>query len=227
MFERFKHRSREKERLDTGDYTPEEYALWEKEMRYIHAWFGEERAIKASLLRAVISHPADTVSVLDVGAGTGNLLSKLKGWTSGSRVLLTGVETSMDAVIAMRSKGLDACMADGLRLPFSDDSFDYAYCSLLLHHLDEADAVALLKEMGRVVRKRLYAFDLNRHPTAYYAYQIFGRFLLQPFTLEDGALSIMRSYTPDEMLDLARQAGLSEVQVERSKLNRLILSATS
>ena len=33
MFEKFRHRSHELERLDTGDYTADEYARWQREMR--------------------------------------------------------------------------------------------------------------------------------------------------------------------------------------------------
>jgi ubiquinone/menaquinone biosynthesis C-methylase UbiE len=226
MFERFKHRSTEKERLDTGDYTPAEYALWQKEMRYIHGWFGEERAMRSSMLPAIADLRQDRVSVLDVGAGSGSLLSKLTEWIPGRSLSLTGVEMSLDAARSIKSHALQACIADGLQLPFSDGSFDYAYCTLLLHHLDEEDAILLLREMARVSRSGVFVFDLNRDPTSYYAYLIFGRLALQRFTLEDGALSILRSYTADEMMALAMKAGLSNAKVTRSRLNRLILFAT-
>jgi hypothetical protein len=79
--------------------------------------------------------------------------------------------------------------------------------------------------MARVAAKRIYVIDLNRHPTAYYFYKMIGRIFLQKFTLEDGSLSILRSFTFDELTALAESAGLNEIKVERSKVNRLILSA--
>lgn len=67
MFSRFEHRSRELERLDKGEFTPEEYARWQREMRYIHAIFGEERALRNTLLRDIKAGNSTNASVLDVG----------------------------------------------------------------------------------------------------------------------------------------------------------------
>jgi len=114
--------------------------------------------------------------------------------------------------------------ADALKLPFADDSFDYVYCTLLLHHLGDDAAVTLLTEMKRVARKRFYIVDLNREPIAYYAYRAIGWLFLQNLTSDDGALSILRSFRPVELLELAKKAGLHDVRIEHSRLNRLILS---
>ena len=46
--------------------------------------------------------------------------------------------------------GLTVCEGDATRLPFADGEFDVAWCSLVLHHID--DPVAALREMARVVR---------------------------------------------------------------------------
>jgi len=42
---------------------------------------------------------------------------------------------------------------------------------------------------------------------------------------EDGALSILRSFTPAEMLELARRAGLDNARVERHFPYRVVLAA--
>ena len=223
MFDRFKQRSHELERLDTGDYTPAEYRRWQKEMRVIHRVFGEMRALRRTLLRD-LEQTDGPVSVLDVGAGSGELLRKLAKWTAGRKSFFVGVEINEEATLSIRSESIAAVQCDALRLAFSDKSFDFVFCSLFLHHLGDEAAVHLLKEMSRVARKRIYAIDLNRHPTAYYLYKALGSVLLQRFTLEDGALSILRSFTPDELWGIAGSAGLQDVKVEHSRANRLILS---
>ncbi len=224
MFERFKNRSYEFERLDTGDYTPAEYARWHREMWFIHRIFGEIRALKHSLFQTIVADGKAKTSVLDVGAGAGELLAEVRKWTRDREISLVGAEINSDAAGEIRSRNLNAVQCDALRLPFADDSFDYVFCTLFLHHLGDDDAVALLSEMGRVAANRIFVIDLNRHPTPYYFYKIFGRLFLQRFSLEDGALSILRSFTPDEMLTLAGKAGLRGAKVERSRVNRLILS---
>ncbi len=224
MFERFKQRSHEPERLDTGDYTEAEYRHWQREMWFIHRAFGEIRALRNTLFRDLGSGN-DRVSILDVGAGSGELLRQLRKWF-GKRASLTGVEINETAVRSISSGDVAAVLADALKLPFATDSFDAVFCSLFLHHLSDEDAVRLLGEMARVSRGRIYALDLNRNAKAYYLYKFLGRIFLQRLTLEDGALSILRSFTADELRMLAERARLRNVQVETSRVNRLVLSGS-
>lgn len=223
MFPSFAKRSYQLERLDTGDYTPEEYRRWQREMRFIHRIFGELRALRRTLFRD-LEQTHGPVSVLDVGAGSGELLRKLAKCAFGRQIFLAGVEINREATLSIRSETIFAIQADALHLPFADESFDFVFCSLFLHHLGDDAAISLLKEMSRVARERIYVIDLKRDPTAYYLYRVLGRLLLQRFTLEDGALSILRSFKPDELFALAKAAGLEDIKVEHSRANRLILS---
>ena len=225
MLEKFRTRSRELERLDTGDYTPEEYARWQREMWWIHRVFGELRALKHTLLRDIQRRGERNVSVLDVGAGSGELLTELEKWTKGKSSFFVGLEMTSEAAKAIVVNGIAAVQADGRKLPFADHSFDYVCCTLLLHHLDDDAAVTVLAEMRRVANKRIFAVDLNRDPLPYYLYKYLGRLFLQRFTVEDGSLSILRSRTEPELLYLAEKAGLREARVDRYKLNRLVLSS--
>src|SRR5690349_9123535 len=43
----------------------------------------------------------------------------------------------------------------------------------------------------------------------------------------DGALSILRGFKPDELLELAQQAGLNDIWIERHFPSRLVLSAAA
>ena len=224
MFERFATRSRELERLDTGDYSPKEYARWQSEMRVIHRVFGELRALKKTLVAEIFANNADHVSILDVGAGSGELLRLLRKELAAKKIFLAGAELNSDAAASIKKLGSDSLQADAMRLPFDDDSFDYVYCSLFLHHLDDEPAIKMLREMSRVARKKIFVVDLNRSPLAYYFYKIVGSLFLQRFTVEDGALSILRSRPPAELLDLAEQADLKDASVTHSKANRLVLS---
>jgi hypothetical protein len=57
-------------------------------------------------------------------------------------------------------------------------------------------------------------------------YTTIGRlFLHNRLIREDGALSILRSFKPDELLNLARRAGLNNASVERHFPYRLVLAA--
>ena len=224
MFDRFKRRSYDLERLDTGDYTAAEYARWHREMWFIHRIFGEMRALKGSLFKTIEASGKSSVSILDVGAGAGELLSELRKWTADRDAFLVGAEINAAAAAEIRDANINAVRCNALRLPFADNSFDYVFCSLFLHHLGDESAVELLREMGRVAANGIFVIDLNRNATAYYFYKFIGGLFLQKFTRDDGALSILRSFTAEEMYALAENAGLYDIKVERSTANRLILS---
>jgi len=228
MFERFATRSYKLERLDTGDYTPEEYAKWHREMKYIHRLFGEMRALRRSMMAAIESRGGESVSVLDVGAGSGELLRAVRRWLGASRPFLVGAELNAKAARAIYRGSavgeIEALQCDALHLPFADSSFDHVYGSLFLHHLDDAAAIDLLTEMSRVAAHSIFIVDLHRSPLAYYFYRVASFFTLQQFTREDGALSILRSFKPAELQVLAERAGLRNIKVRRSFAYRLVLS---
>lgn len=223
MFARFEQRSLRQERLDTGDYTAAEYGLWLRDMRRIHGFFGELRALDNTLLAEIERRKSSEISILDVGAGSGELLKEIGHRLSNLRTTLIATDLDADALRPINS-GAHRVQGSGVRLPFAENSVDHAFSTLTLHHLDNADASELLSEMGRVARERIFVVDLNRDRKAYYLFRAFSPFIFQKMTREDGALSILRSRTPDELRALAANAGLVDVTVARSALNRLVLS---
>src|SRR5215212_1267503 len=76
----FRERSSELEHLDKGDYTPEEYEGCLAELRRVNRVLGDARALRRSLLREVAREGLKSFSVLDVGAGSGELLRTIASW---------------------------------------------------------------------------------------------------------------------------------------------------
>jgi ubiquinone/menaquinone biosynthesis C-methylase UbiE len=79
--------------------------------------------------------------ILEVGCGTGAIPSR-------------GVATDLDPrrVRFVAKQGRVGVVADGRKLPFLDRSFSVVYCEGVLHHIDDAGAIALVAEMLRVCR---------------------------------------------------------------------------
>ena len=230
----FRHRSDQLEHIDKGDYTPEEYEGCMVELRRVNRFMGDSAALRRSLNREESHSSLKDFSVLDVGAGTGELLRVVAYWArkKGKRARLVGLELnarSADGILE-RSKGfpeINAIRGDALRLPFVDNSFELAICSLFTHHLTNEEVIVVLRELGRIARRRILVIDLFRHPLAYLLYTTVGRLVLYNRLLrEDGALSILRSFSPGELKHLAVQAKLTDVRVERRFPFRLVLSAT-
>ncbi|MDX6289976.1 MAG: hypothetical protein QOH42_1775, partial [Blastocatellia bacterium] len=121
---------------------------------------------------------------------------------------------------------ITSVQGSGLMLPFPDAAIDYVISSLTLHHFDDEGAVSILREMGRVARRGIFVIDLHRNPMAYFFYTTLGHlFLHNRLIREDGALSILKSFTPDELKKFGQQAGLKHASVEKHFPSRLVLIA--
>jgi len=229
----FSQRSYELEHLDKGDYTPEEYEGCLVELRRINEWMGDARALRATLLPEVARAGLRSFSLLDVGAGSGELLrvaaraARRRGW----QARLVGLELNERSARAILEESLgfeeiSAVRGDAFHLPFADDAFDYVICSLFTHHFRDEAVVEVLREFRRVARRRLIVIDLHRHALAYLLYTTMGRlFLHNRLTREDGALSIRRSFRVGELRRLAEEARLENVEVRRRFPFRLVLVA--
>jgi len=234
MFDRFRQRSHELENLDKGTYTPAEYEGCLVELRRVNEWLGDVKALRESLLQEIEGKQLRSFSVLDVGAGSGELLRVTARWAreTNRRASLVGLELSERSARAIQQESADfpeisAVRGDGLKLPFPDNCFDYLIQSLTLHHFDDASAVELIREMNRVAARGIFIIDLHRDPVAYLFYTTVARlFLHNRLIREDGALSILRSFKPEELAELGRQAGLVNSTVEKHFPSRLVLSAS-
>jgi SAM-dependent methyltransferase len=94
---------------------------------------------------------ADGERVLDVGCGSGSLLFKL---AEQGLAAIEGIDFSDDFIAHIQTTATDPRIrvrqGDACALPYETDSFDRAFCQLVLHFVsDPAKAVA---EMRRVVR---------------------------------------------------------------------------
>jgi ubiquinone/menaquinone biosynthesis C-methylase UbiE len=234
MFGQFSQRSFELEHLDKGDYTAEEYEGCIVELQRVNRWLGDASALRSSLIAEIEKAELQEFSALDVGAGSGELLRVVAGWARKAKrkASLTGVELNARSASAIteQSQGfpeITAVRGDALRLPFADNRFEFAFCSLFTHHFANKDVIAILHELSRVARRRIFVIDLHRHPVAYYFYTTVGKlFLHNRLIREDGALSILRSFKPEELERLAARAELKDITVSRRFPYRLVLSAS-
>jgi len=229
MFERFAQRSHELEHLDTGDYTAEEYAKWLDEMKLINRWLGDAKALRLALEQEPSLAAATSLSVLDIGAGSGELLRTAHDMLDGRARIFVGSELNITAARAINERrsefGVVGLLCNGLQLPFADNSFDIVMCSLLLHHLTNDQAVRLIAEMDRVARRLFIVIDLFRDPLPYFLYRVLSPLFLQRKSVEDGSLSILRSFRSEELRELADRAGVANPSVRRAAF-RLILTGS-
>jgi ubiquinone/menaquinone biosynthesis C-methylase UbiE len=230
----FDIRSNEPERIDTGDYTPEEYKRFLKEIAFINRYLGDARALKQTLLREIDENDLRQFSVLDVGCGSGELLRMIAEFADETdrEARLTGIDLNPISSEATKAKSRDysqisTVRGNALQLPFSDDSFDYAISSLFFHHLTDEQIVVALREMSRVAHRGIVVIDLHRDPVAYVGYKLFCfAFRISELVRHDGSLSITKGFRPNELEGLANGAGLDDIYVGQLSPGRVVLEAS-
>ena len=235
MLDKFRQRSYELERIDTGDYTAKEYEAFLTDLQLVNEWLGDAWTLKRTLLRDVEQLRLSRFTVLDVGAGSGELLRVVADSARQANRQFKSVglelnERSAESITEESSRypEIESVRGDARNLPFADGEFDYVICSLFTHHFVELEIVNILREMSRVARRKIFVIDLHRHPVAYYFYTTIGKLILHnDITREDGALSILRSFKRRELYELAEQAELLKPRVTRHFPYRLVLSATA
>lgn len=105
------------------------------------------------------------------------------------------------------------------------DGFDVITCSLFLHHLDEAQAVHLLRTMAGATRSLVLVNDLRRTTWGYWLAWAGGRVLTRSRVVHvDGPRSVAAAFTPAEARDLADRAGLIGSRVTLHWPQRFLLS---
>jgi len=203
-----------------------------RNLRIINKFFGGLRAIETSILPILRNiDSGSSVEILDLATGSADqpihvmkLARKLK-----REIRITAIDKNplmiSEAAERVRSYPEISLMErDILDLPFAEKSFDIVLCSLALHHFSRSDAVKILKEMNRLSRHAFVVNDLNRTRRGAFTTWLYTHLTsLNPITLNDSYLSVLRAFTRDELESMAFEAGLKNFTIKTRPFFRLIL----
>ena len=109
--------------------------------------------------------PTETpATVLDVGAGTGNLRRAVPG--GATYIWLDNDPVKLDGFLAKGSRSF-AMLADAPHLAVRDGGVDYVVCVDVAHHLTDDQLAGMMGEFARIVRRQVIFVDaLNRPESA-------------------------------------------------------------
>jgi ubiquinone/menaquinone biosynthesis C-methylase UbiE len=186
-----------------------------RDLRRINRWFGGV-ALSRRAVRALAGGRRD-LSLIDVGAGAADIPLALVGRDVGRaiavdhrpevRAMALAIEPALarDTVVTYE-------VHDGRSLPYPDRAFDLAHTSLVLHHFDGPDAVALLEELRRIARVGVIVNDLERSRLGLLGARVLTRTVARAaYTRHDGPLSVRRAWRRTEAEALLHAAGLRPV----------------
>lgn len=175
-----------------------------------------------------------SLSVLDVGTGCGDVPRLLvdRARRRGIDIDVTAIELSQVAVEHARNRSSDYGEITVERRDLFEMTgrrrFDVVHAALMLHHLDGERAIEGLQKMWDLSRLGVVINDLHRHPVSYFGSFALLRLLSDNAMIHhDGAVSILRGFTREELLQMGHDTGAREVDVRWRPLFRwqMVLAA--
>jgi len=215
------------EYLDSDDVDAETRLRALSDVARANVYFAGARVVVREIRRVLAATTNRTLTLLDVGTGTGDVsrLAVAMARTHGVALTAIGLDVSPTLARCAHGSGLLGVCGDALSLPFADRSVDVSVCSQLLHHFSDDDAVRLLRELDRVSRLGVVVCDLRR------SWLSAGGFWLATFPLRfhpvsrhDGVVSVLRGFTRGELARLVRTAVGNHHPVRRALGFRLAVS---
>jgi len=215
-------RSAEMEMMDLAGQPRELLADDLSNLRLINRYLGCYRNVISGLARLVENEQLDRFTLLDVGAGSGDVGAAIARWARrhhiGARI--RGLEREPVTVeqAVDQTRGLPEItivQGDAMAPPFRAGTFDFILASQFLHHFTDDQIVALLRSWARLARRAIIVSDLVRHPLAYHGIRLLTKGLTRnEMTRVDAPLSVRRACTVVEWRELFRQADIGAFQVE-------------
>lgn len=171
------------------------------------------------------ARPGRAIVFADVAGGDGAFAERVVDWGArrgvAVRALVLDPNPTALTVATAPGRVADAARADALRLPMADGAADVVHVSCFLHHLSIDDARAAVAEMCRASRGLVILNDLVRSRVAAGAIRAITALLVHNrLVRHDGPLSVLKSFTPAELLSIAHAAARERPEPWRWRLVR-------
>lgn len=214
-------RATDPEALDLG-VEPDEARRSLADLRFVNRWLGNRGRFVGAVLPYLRSSPRPRL--LDVGCGSGDVPVVLRRVLRG-RLAAAAADIKLLHLQAA-PRDLLRVVADARALPFTAGTFDVVTASLFLHHFEEHELPDLLRSLYALARRALVVNDLRRARVPYlFGKVVFPVLFRSRVSVEDGLVSIRRSFREPELRAAFAAAGVQTVRIERNWPYRLLAVA--
>ena len=220
---------RELPELMDGDCSYEDFRGCLRSLEQINRWLLGYRPTLAWLKR--LPHGLrDPVHIVDVGSGGGDLLRQIAGWARRRciAVQLTGIDLNPYAACAAaestpKELGIEWVTDDALMYR-PEKPVDIVVSSLMAHHLEDEEIIALLRWMEATAQVGWFINDLKRSEWSCRMFGRVGRMVgWHRFVRHDGPVSFRRAFREEDWVRLLAAAEVPQeaVTVEHWRPGRL------
>ena len=220
--------------LMDGDCSYEDFRGCLRSLEQINRWLLGYRPTLAWLKRlppALRDHGLrDPVHIVDVGCGGGDLLRQIAGWARkrGISVQLAGIDLNPYAARAAAEstpKELGITWVTGNALVYRPEKqVDIVVSSLMAHHLEDEEIIALLRWMEATAQVGWFINDLKRSEWSCRMFGWVDRMVeWHRFVRHDGQVSFRRAFREEDWVRLLTAAKVPRqaVTVEHWRPGRL------
>jgi SAM-dependent methyltransferase len=205
------------ETLDRRDAEPRVVRATLRDLAVVNALFGGRQAAAWGVRRSLAPSNAGPVTLLDLGAGMGDVARHLAARLGPRWILrVVALDHLRTAARACRETGLPALVADFADLPLRGRPVDVVLLSQALHHVARARIPGLLRRVTACARIGVVVADLRRSRLARTGIWLAGHLLqFHPATRRDGVISVTRGFSAAELRDLCVAAGIRPAVARR------------
>ena len=178
---------------------------------------GGTRAVLAELAR-LFPTLGTSATLLDVGTGMADIprQARDRARARGLALRTLGLDEAASLSVAARTSLDDSLCGDVRALPLATASVDVVTCSQLLHHFADGEIPVVLRELDRVSRGWVVVSDLRRSWIAALGFWLVSWPLrFHRVTRHDGAVSVLRGFTVDELARHVQAATGQRAEVRR------------
>lgn len=213
------------ELLDHPDADPASVRESLHHIERANRWFGGWWAVRLGLRRICRGlPPGATLTLLDLGTGSGDLPARAVRWAGrhGWRLVPVGLERHRTAARIAHQRGIPSLLATAPGIPVRTGGVDIVLASQFLHHFSPAAVTELCREATRVARRGVVVADLRRSRVALAGFWAGSRLLgFDASTRADGLTSVQRGFSPTSLAARLAAAGV-QARIERSPGFRLV-----
>jgi 2-polyprenyl-3-methyl-5-hydroxy-6-metoxy-1,4-benzoquinol methylase len=216
-------RNLQAEAMDDPDLPRDEHELALRGLARLNRCSGVASAMYRRLRRLAMTREQQTLHLLDVASGSGDVPLRWAEWAQrdGWNLQLTLLDLRSVAIEEQQRRARAADLPvlslqhDCLQSPLPT-GFDVATCSLFMHHLENQQAVRLLQAMRRASNGSVIICDLERSYLNLALVSVASRLLSRSRVVHsDATLSIQGAFTMSEFQTISQQALGHPIKIQR------------
>lgn len=231
-------RRNQEELLDDPNVTIEDLEANFRDLRLINRYFNGI-GLTASALKPFLPPLTEqrTIRLLDLASGAADVpLGLAKIWAKrGYSVEVTALDLNPKIIELAKeanrnSSGVEkfeAIAADVFTYAYPQEKYDFVTCSLAFHHFGPEMSIKMVELMAKMASRAFVVNDLERSWFGFVGAKLLTYTLTRHrLTRNDAPLSVLRSFSPAEFLQLGQQAKLPSVwtiELRRGIFSRLAL----